>query len=104
MHQRVIFLFLFFFTEVLGSFLFKFPMLTGKHDGSVQGVSYYSCKPKHGIFVKADKLILDKRGRALHSSKSEVPSSNNLMRRSQSRAEGMSDGARKMISSGTYHF
>ncbi len=39
----------------------------GKHDGSVQVVSYFSCKPKHGIFVKVDKLILDKSGRALHN-------------------------------------
>ena len=29
-------------------------------------VSYFSCMPKHGIFVKADKLILDKRDRDLH--------------------------------------
>ena len=33
-------------------------------------VSYFSCMPKHGIFVKADKLKLDKRGRDLHSYRS----------------------------------
>ena len=34
-------------------------------------VSYFSCMPKHGIFVKADKLILDKRDRDLHSYRSK---------------------------------
>ncbi len=75
--------------------------VSGKHDGSVQGVRYFTCKPKHGIFVRADKLILDKRGRALHNSKSsavEGPigvSTSGAMRRSQSKMEGMSDSGRK---------
>lgn len=70
---------------------------TGKHDGSVQGVTYYNCKQKHGIFVKADKLMLDKRGRALHNSKTFSPSesSGGAMRRSQSKAEGMSESTRR---------
>ena len=67
----------------------------------MQGVRYFTCKPKHGIFVRADKLILDKRGRALHNSKSsavEGPigvSTSGAMRRSQSKMEGMSDSGRK---------
>ncbi|XP_055619587.1 kinesin-like protein KIF13A isoform X2 [Toxorhynchites rutilus septentrionalis] len=42
---------------------------TGKNDGTVQGIQYFNCKPKHGIFVRADKLILDKRGRAMRELK-----------------------------------
>jgi kinesin family member 13 len=44
---------------------------TGKNDGTVQGIQYFSCKAKHGIFVRADKLIQDKRGRAMRSYKAE---------------------------------
>ncbi|XP_055606550.1 CAP-Gly domain-containing linker protein 2-like [Uranotaenia lowii] len=42
---------------------------TGKNDGTVQGIQYFNCKPKHGIFVRVDKLILDKRGRAIRELK-----------------------------------
>uniref|UniRef100_A0AAG5DC58 Kinesin motor domain-containing protein n=1 Tax=Anopheles atroparvus TaxID=41427 RepID=A0AAG5DC58_ANOAO len=42
---------------------------TGKNDGTVQGMQYFDCRPKHGIFVRADKLILDKRGRAIRELK-----------------------------------
>ncbi|XP_073985612.1 kinesin heavy chain 73 isoform X1 [Rhodnius prolixus] len=37
----------------------------GKNDGTVQGVRYFEARPKHGIFVRADKLIQDRRGRAM---------------------------------------
>jgi kinesin family protein 13 len=42
---------------------------TGKNDGSVNGTVYFSCKPKHGIFVKPEKLKIDPRGRALRAVK-----------------------------------
>eukprot|EP01059_Diplonema_ambulator_P002569 TRINITY_DN1218_c0_g1_i1.p1 TRINITY_DN1218_c0_g1~~TRINITY_DN1218_c0_g1_i1.p1 ORF type:complete len:795 (+),score=253.94 TRINITY_DN1218_c0_g1_i1:37-2421(+) len=32
---------------------------TGNHDGVVDGVRYFKCKPKHGVFVRADKMELD---------------------------------------------
>lgn len=43
----------------------------GKNDGCVQGIQYFECKPKHGIFVRSDKLIADKRGRQMRAYKSE---------------------------------
>lgn len=43
---------------------------TGKNDGTVQGIQYFQSRPKHGIFVRADKLILDKRGRGMRAYKS----------------------------------
>lgn len=42
---------------------------TGKNDGTVQGNQYFVCKVKHGIFVRADKLIQDKRGKAMRTYK-----------------------------------
>lgn len=42
---------------------------TGKNDGTVQGIQYFQCKPKHGIFVRHDKLLLDKRGKAMRAYK-----------------------------------
>ena len=36
-------------------------LFTGKNDGSVKGVRYFKCKNRHGIFVRHDKLIMDKK-------------------------------------------
>ncbi|XP_062573075.1 kinesin-like protein KIF13B isoform X4 [Saccostrea cucullata] len=35
----------------------------GKNDGSVKGTRYFKCRSRHGIFVRHDKLILDKKRR-----------------------------------------
>lgn len=43
----------------------------GKNDGTVQAIQYFECKPKHGIFVRADKLMQDKRGKAMRAYKAE---------------------------------
>ena len=30
----------------------------GKNTGSVRGVAYFSCKPNHGLFLRAEELFL----------------------------------------------
>ncbi|KAG8442351.1 hypothetical protein GDO86_011230 [Hymenochirus boettgeri] len=44
----------------------------GKHDGTVKGKEYFSCKPKHGVFVRPSRLTKAQRG---HSSTYQPPAS-----------------------------
>ncbi|VDK84376.1 unnamed protein product [Litomosoides sigmodontis] len=36
----------------------------GKHDGTVKGVRYFECEPNHGIFLKANQVRIDSRGKS----------------------------------------
>lgn len=60
---------------------------TGKNDGTVQGVRYFEARPRHGIFVRGNKLIQDRRGRALRNM--TAPPDSGSMRRSLSKGEGL---------------
>ncbi|XP_039311277.1 kinesin-like protein KIF13A isoform X4 [Solenopsis invicta] len=64
---------------------------TGKNDGAVNGHRYFTCRSKCGIFVKMDKLIQDRRGRALRSytKQESTPAPSTSMRRSVSKGEGL---------------
>ncbi|KAG5679191.1 hypothetical protein PVAND_008778 [Polypedilum vanderplanki] len=65
---------------------------TGKNDGTVQGITYFTCRPKHGIFVRADKLIQDKRGRGMRTMKQNDAAktrSDGSLTRSKSRGEAL---------------
>ncbi|XP_036358339.1 kinesin-like protein KIF13A isoform X8 [Octopus sinensis] len=54
----------------------------GKNDGSVNGSRYFKCRSKHGIFVRHDKLIWDKRRRSTKKNQSGLSSYHASNRRS----------------------
>jgi kinesin family member 13 len=50
----------------------------------MNGIVYFTCRPKHGIFVRANKLIQDKRGRGMRSYKAaEAAAANAKSRRKE---------------------
>ncbi|KAL5013425.1 hypothetical protein ScPMuIL_007695, partial [Solemya velum] len=59
----------------------------GKNDGSVNGIQYFKCRPKHGIFVRHDKLIWDKKRRGSRKN------AQNVMNRRSSGGNSLSHSA-----------
>ena len=67
-----------------------FCTFAGKNDGSVKGVRYFSCGAKRGVFVRADKVLLDKRGRSVRNNNPSTKQQENnagVMRRSVSKGK-----------------
>ncbi|KAJ8735802.1 hypothetical protein PYW07_007422 [Mythimna separata] len=56
---------------------------TGKNDGSVGGQRYFECRARHGIFVRPDKIVQDRRGRSARAFR------DNELKRAQSKGEGL---------------
>ena len=69
----------------------------GKNDGSVKGVRYFRCRNRHGLFVRHDKLIMDKKRKG--SSKMRNASSSSSLRRSTGNLVAAASGQKDISSS-----
>ena len=48
--------------------------LPGKNNGAVNGIPYFKSRPRHGLFVRHDKLIMDKKRRGSRKSAANLMS------------------------------
>ncbi|KAK3087061.1 hypothetical protein FSP39_001131 [Pinctada imbricata] len=64
----------------------------GKNDGSVNNIRYFKCRNRHGIFVRHDKLILDKKRRGSRKQASVKRQSLNSSNPNLVRSSGGSHG------------
>ena len=75
---------------------------SGKNDGSVKGVRYFKCRSRHGIFVRHDKLTMDKKRRRMSQTSGTLKGGNAAQQRKSSGANTQpSSGTLKKSNSGS---
>ena len=60
-------------------------MVAGKNNGNVNGVKYFKCKDKHGMFVQRDKITIQSSSPATSRVSSRSSASKSLSPLSQQR-------------------
>ncbi|XP_067393709.1 kinesin-like protein KIF13A isoform X4 [Emydura macquarii macquarii] len=65
----------------------------GKHDGTVKGREYFHCKPRHGLFVRPERLSKAPASTKRCSSTSQSQASSSLEKRQSSVLQGSSSKA-----------
>ncbi|XP_048248867.1 kinesin-like protein KIF13B isoform X7 [Haliotis rufescens] len=80
----------------------------GKNDGSVNGVRYFKCRHRHGVFVRTEKLIWDKKRKGSRKSlsssrRSLVGSSSNLSHSSSNISQQTGAGGSYMRATSASH-
>ena len=71
--------------------------VSGRNDGSVKGVRYFRCRKRHGMFVRHDRLVMDKKRSVVNATRTSMTrkSTGNLSVGGR-RAESTSSGSPRM--------